>query len=73
MVIVTVLYVQNSTSCFYIGELVSEAKLTESSSSGSDTDSTEQHQPQGMNHGRPSLLPDYSDVIINTAKTKGLL
>ena len=38
----------------YIGELVSEARLTESSSSGSDMDSTEQHQPPGMNHGIPS-------------------
>ena len=43
-------YVQNSTTSI-IGTLVSEARLTESSGSGSDTDSAEQHQSQGMNHG----------------------
>ena len=49
------MYVNSTAST---GDLVSEARLTESSSSGSDTDSTEQHQ--GMNHGtddgRPSSL-----------------
>ena len=41
-------YVQNSTTS--IGALVSKARLTESSSSGSDSDITEQDQSQGMNH-----------------------
>ena len=37
-----------------IGKLVSEASLMESSSSGSDTDSTELHQFRGMNHNKLS-------------------
>ena len=55
---------QNLITTTFVGALVSEARLAESSSSGSDTDSTEQHQSQGMTHGRLNSL--HVDWIFNT-------
>ena len=59
--VVMYVYVQSTLYCSTtsIGALVSKARLTESSSSGSDTDSTAQHLSQGMIHGRIGFLhPD---------------